>query len=79
MPALVNRRVGSLRGTSGEEGTMVWPRSAKKSRNPERTSARLVLAVLVRLLSAPLLSGWLFMAPVVAGDEKLVIPQRGLA
>jgi hypothetical protein len=29
MPALVNSRVGSLRGTSGEDGTTLWPRSAK--------------------------------------------------
>src|SRR5256885_17188081 len=33
MPALVNIRVGSLRGTSGDDGTISWPFSAKKSRN----------------------------------------------
>src|SRR5580700_5018477 len=32
MPALVNIRVGSLRGTSGDDGTTVWPLRAKKSR-----------------------------------------------
>src|SRR5574340_380345 len=32
MPALVNSRVGSLPGTSGLEGTTVWPLEAKKSR-----------------------------------------------
>jgi hypothetical protein len=29
MPALVNISVGSLRGTSGEDGTTVWPLPAK--------------------------------------------------
>ncbi len=33
MPALVNISVGSLRGTSGDDGTISWPFSAKKSRN----------------------------------------------
>src|SRR5258707_3864734 len=33
MPALVNIRVGSLRGTSGDDGTISWPFSAKKSKN----------------------------------------------
>src|SRR6267154_326190 len=33
MPALVNIKVGSLRGTSGDDGTISWPFSAKKSRN----------------------------------------------
>ena len=47
MPALVKSKVGSLRGTSGEDGTTVWPRSAKKSRNPERTSDRLFMGLLV--------------------------------
>ena len=29
MPALVNSSVGSLRGTSGEDGTISWPFLAK--------------------------------------------------
>src|SRR5262245_32082648 len=33
MPALVNIKVGSLRGTSGDEATISWPFSAKKSKN----------------------------------------------
>src|SRR5262245_5408375 len=33
MPALVNSRLGSLPGTSGALGTIVCPRSRKKSRN----------------------------------------------
>src|SRR4249919_2515593 len=45
MPALVNSSVGSLPGTSGLEGTMVWPRAAKKSRKSLRISALLFMAV----------------------------------
>jgi hypothetical protein len=33
MPAFVNISVGSLRGTSGDDGTISWPFSAKKSKN----------------------------------------------
>ncbi len=32
MPALVNISVGSLRGTSGDDGTISWPFFAKKFR-----------------------------------------------
>src|SRR4051794_15143093 len=39
MPALVNSSVGSSPGTTGLEGTMVWPFDAKKLRNVERISA----------------------------------------
>src|SRR3981189_2776138 len=38
MPALVNIRVGSLRGTSGDDGTMAWPLSAKNFRNVDLIS-----------------------------------------
>src|SRR4029079_7496248 len=38
MPALVNIRVGSLRGTSGLDGNTVWPSPSKKSRKPFRIS-----------------------------------------
>jgi hypothetical protein len=38
MPALVNIKVGSLRGTSGDDGTMAWPFLAKKSRNVDLIS-----------------------------------------
>src|SRR6476660_4176669 len=45
MPALVNIKVGSLRGTSGEDGTTSWPFLAKNSRKVERTWLTLVMAV----------------------------------
>jgi hypothetical protein len=38
MPALVNISVGSLRGTSGEDGTISWPFSAKKFRKVDLIS-----------------------------------------
>src|SRR6185295_7264043 len=38
MPALVNMSVGSLRGTSGPEGTTSWPCLRKNSRKLERIS-----------------------------------------
>src|SRR5262245_48209147 len=38
MPALVNINVGSLRGTSGDDGTISWPFFLKKSRNVRRMS-----------------------------------------
>src|SRR5437762_10247560 len=38
MPAVVKSSVGSL-GTSGADGTSVWPREVKKSRNARRSSA----------------------------------------
>src|SRR5205085_5469091 len=37
--------VGSLRGTSGEDGTTSWPFLRKKSRTVERTWLTLVMAV----------------------------------
>jgi hypothetical protein len=36
MPADVNISVGSLRGTSDDDGTCSWPFFAKKSTNVER-------------------------------------------
>jgi hypothetical protein len=36
MPELVNSRVGSLPGTSGADGTMVWPLPLKNSRKSLR-------------------------------------------
>ncbi len=39
MPELVNISVGSLAGTSGLDGTTLWPRWAKKSRKVWRISA----------------------------------------
>ncbi len=44
MPLLVNSSVGSLRGTSGEEGTTSWPSRAKKSRKVARMSLLLAMA-----------------------------------
>src|SRR5271167_1531235 len=38
MPALVNIKVGSLRGTSGDDGTTSCPSRAKKSRKLDRMS-----------------------------------------
>src|SRR5262245_62119687 len=38
MPALVNIKVGSLRGTSDEDATTSWPLRVKKSRKPLRIS-----------------------------------------
>src|SRR5258705_13470321 len=38
MPELTNSSVGSLAGTSGLEGTMVWPFERKNSRKLERIS-----------------------------------------
>src|SRR5690349_14143517 len=38
MPALANSSVGSLASTTGDERTIWWPRSAKKSRKPARIS-----------------------------------------
>ena len=38
MPELTNSSVGSLAGTSDEDGTIVWPRSAKYWRNLLRIS-----------------------------------------
>ena len=39
MPELVNSSVGSLPGTSGAEGTMVWPLPWKNSRKSLRIRA----------------------------------------
>src|ERR1700716_1313807 len=38
MPALVNINVGSLRGTSGDDGTISWPFALKKFRNVDLIS-----------------------------------------
>src|SRR5687768_13701479 len=43
MPEFVKSRVGSLPGTSGADGTMVWPLEAKKSRKSRRMSEVLTL------------------------------------
>jgi hypothetical protein len=45
MPALVNISVGSFRGTSGPDGTTVWPFRAKYDRNRERISLTLLIAI----------------------------------
>src|SRR5262249_6351735 len=47
MPALANSSVGSSRGTTGLDGTIVWPcRLMKKSRNCWRTSFALGMMAL---------------------------------
>src|SRR6202789_4575246 len=51
MPALVNSRLGSLRGTSGEDGTTACCRSRKKSRKLARTSVRLCMRTYVTATS----------------------------
>jgi hypothetical protein len=45
MPALVNIRVGSLRGTSGDDGTISWPLSAKNLRNVDLISLTPLMSV----------------------------------
>ena len=44
IPAFANIKVGSLAGTIGPLGTIVWPRSAKKCRNASRIWAEPVIA-----------------------------------
>src|SRR3546814_6499319 len=51
MPELVNSRVGSLPGTSGADGTVVWPRAEKNSRKSRRMSE------VVRVLGVGMLAG----------------------
>src|SRR6185295_11349612 len=51
MPALVNIRVGSLRGTSGLEATTSWPSRRKNSRNVRLMS--LALAIVLNRCRAP--------------------------
>jgi len=48
MPALVKRSVGSLPGTSGLEGTTVWPLDAKKSRKLWRMALLFIFKGAVR-------------------------------
>src|SRR5262249_8639353 len=50
MPALVNINVGSLRGTSGEDGTISWPFSAKKFRKGDLMS--LTPVILIQLIQS---------------------------
>jgi len=45
MPALVNIKVGSLRGTSGEDGTISWPFWAKKFRKLDLMSLTLLMFI----------------------------------
>jgi hypothetical protein len=45
MPALVNISVGSLRGTSGEDGTISWPFRAKKFRKVDLMSLTLLMFI----------------------------------
>jgi hypothetical protein len=44
MPALVNIKVGSLRGTSGDEGTISCPSSAKNLRKVDLMSLTPVIS-----------------------------------
>ncbi|HKD24120.1 MAG TPA: hypothetical protein VKB71_19020 [Rhizomicrobium sp.] len=45
MPALVNIKVGSLRGTSGDDGTISWPFRAKKFRKVDLMSLTLLIII----------------------------------
>ena len=45
MPAFVNIKVGSLRGTSGEDGTISWPFAAKKLRKVDLISLTPLIAI----------------------------------
>ena len=45
MPALVNIKVGSLRGTSGDDGTISWPFSAKKFRKVDLISLTPLMSI----------------------------------
>ncbi len=47
MPELVNSSVGSLPGTSGLEGTMLWPFERKYSRKLERISFDFITNILM--------------------------------
>ena len=42
IPALVNSSVGSSPGTTGLDGTTVWPFDSKNFRNVERISAAFI-------------------------------------
>src|ERR1700712_5224402 len=48
MPALVNSRVGSSPGTTGLDGTIVWPFDSKNLRNVDRISADFTKALAAR-------------------------------
>src|SRR5450756_465256 len=52
MPALVNISVGSLRGTSGDDGTISWPLSAKNLRNVDLISLTPLMSIQSQKLSA---------------------------
>src|SRR4026209_2523264 len=58
MPALVNSKAASPCGTSGEEGTGRWPRSAKKSMKLWRTSALFMDRLLLHLLGGGAGRAW---------------------
>jgi hypothetical protein len=45
MPAEVNIKVGSLRGTSGDDGTTSWPFLRKNSRKVDLTWLTVVMGV----------------------------------
>jgi hypothetical protein len=49
MPALVNIKVGSLRGTSGEDGTISWPFAAKKFKKVDLISLTPLIAIQSRV------------------------------
>src|SRR5712692_7648219 len=80
MPALVNIRVGSLRGTSGEDGTTAWPFRAKKSRKLDLISLTPLIFQIAsgRLLVSAAFSGGPPPCPgspaMAAADRRRVCP-----
>ena len=66
MPALTNIKVGSLCGTSGAEGTRVWPFFSKNSRKERRIS---FVEVIVTACKCP--------AALRQGDDLALRAARG--
>src|SRR6476661_2867395 len=81
MPALVNIRVGSLRGTSGDDGTMAWPLSAKNLRNVDLISLTpLILVPSQKAGDQPAKRGHVSRAPLLdkgAGSVQKVCSGSG--
>src|SRR5918996_3120364 len=67
MPAEVSSvEWSSARGTSGQDGSRLWPFDSKKERKPSRSSADVRTKPIVRLASAGLIGGL---------DETTAVPQ----
>jgi hypothetical protein len=73
---LVNINVGSLRGTSGDDGTISWPFSAKKSKNFDLISLTPLMFIQSeicpgRAANSPHSSGGTLLDKVAHGVQKL--------